>query len=285
MVISPFLRMGMTALAVLSMLAACAPQTNIEKELKDIAGSVDENLSELMLTTADPQEAVNYFRRNTQKYPERVDLKRNLALSLNRANLKNDAVITWKEVIKMPGATNADKVELAGAHIRLNQWKEAKETLDSVPPTHETYDRYRLEALVADSRKDWARADSFYETAIGLTTTPAKIYNNWGYSNLNRKKYKRAEQLFGDALRYDPNLKIAKTNMVLARAKQRNYSLPLVKMTQVERAEMLYTLGLSAVKQGDVNIGKKLFLESISTHPQYFQEAEVALATLEQRNR
>ena len=50
------------------------------------------------------------------------------------------------------------------------------------PPTHETYDRYRLEAIVADSNKEWKRADSFYEIAAGLTTTPASVLNNWGFS-------------------------------------------------------------------------------------------------------
>ena len=30
-----------------------------------------------------------------------------------------------------------------------------------MPPTHETYERYRLEAVVADAGKDWKRADSF----------------------------------------------------------------------------------------------------------------------------
>ena len=34
--------------------------------------------------------------------------------------------------------------------------------------------------MVADSKKDWKKADSFYETAVGLTTTPSGTLNNWG---------------------------------------------------------------------------------------------------------
>ena len=43
-----------------------------------------------------------------------------------------------------------------------------------MPPTHETFKRYRLEAMIADSNKEWDKADSFYETAVGLTTKPVR---------------------------------------------------------------------------------------------------------------
>jgi Tfp pilus assembly protein PilF len=113
----------------------------------------------------------------------------------------------------MKGATPEDGVQHAGSLIRNGQWAEAKAVLNQIPPTHETYDRYRFEAMIADANKDWVRADSFYEIAAGLTTTPASIYNNWGFSNLNRGNYNRAERLFEDALRYEPSLFTAKNNM------------------------------------------------------------------------
>jgi hypothetical protein len=40
--------------------------------------------------------------------------------------------------------------------------------------------------MVADSDKNWKKADSFYEIAAGLTTTPAGVLNNWGFSKLTR---------------------------------------------------------------------------------------------------
>ena len=48
----------------------------------------------------------------------------------------------------------------------------ARAALDAIPPTHETFERYRLEAMVADANEDWARADSFYETAVGQLPRP-----------------------------------------------------------------------------------------------------------------
>ena len=57
-------------------------------------------------------------------------------------------------------------------------WKWAEAELNKTPPTYETFERYRLEAMVADSNKEWKKADSFYEIAVGLTTTPSGTPGN-----------------------------------------------------------------------------------------------------------
>jgi Flp pilus assembly protein TadD len=171
----------------------------------------------------------------------------------------------------------------ADALIRSNEWGRAKEVLDTIPPTHETFDRYRLEAMVADSNKQWSRADSFYEIAVGLTTTPAGVLNNWGFSKLTRGDYAGAERLFTQAITYDSRLFTAKNNLVLARGAQRRYQLPVVPMTQVERAELLHTMALTAIKQGDVAIGRGLLEEALESHPQHFDAAARSLRALESR--
>src|SRR5690606_10925286 len=144
----------------------------------------------------------------------------------------------WRAVTAHPEATYDDQVELADALIRGNEWSEAQAVLNAIPPTHETFKRYRLEAMVADANEEWARADSFYEIAAGLTTAPAGVLINWGFSKLTRGDYRGAERLFTDALRYEPDLFTAKNNLVMARGAQRNYELPIVRMTQTERAQL-----------------------------------------------
>ena len=119
------------------------------------------------------------------------------------------------------------------------------------------------------------------EVASGLTTKPASVLNNWGYSKLSRGDYADAEKLFADAIRQDPKLFTAKNNLVLSRGAQGNYALPVMQMTQVERAELLQTLGLAAVKRGDVEIGKGLLRDALETHPQHFEAAARALDALE----
>jgi Flp pilus assembly protein TadD len=234
-----------------------------------------------MLTVADPNEAVDYFARTLQAGPDRIDLQRGLARSLVRAKRNTEAVSAWTRVTKMEGATPDDTVYLADALIRTGSWDKARAALNTVPPTHETYERYRLEAMVADASRDWKRADSFYEIAVGLTTRPAGVMNNWGYSKLTRGDYADAERLFGEAIRQDQTLFTAKNNLVLARGAQRNYSLPVIPMEQTERAQLLYTLALTAVKQGDTDTGKALLREAIDTHPQHFEDAVRSLRALE----
>ncbi|MFP4450392.1 MAG: hypothetical protein ACLFP0_05620, partial [Rhodosalinus sp.] len=90
-----------------------------------------------------------------------------------------------------------------------------------------------------------------------------------------------AERLFGEAIQQDPKLFTAKNNLVLARGAQGNYSLPVIPMSQEERAQLLHTLGLSAVKRGDVETGKGLFRDALETHPQHFEPAARSLAALE----
>ena len=265
-------------------LAGCgAPSGDAEvnRALQDVNVVDETNLNDVMLTVADPDEAVIYFTRASQNDPGRLDLMRGLGASLVRASRPAEAVTAWRAIVAMPDATPDDTVDLADALIRNNQWDEADVTLDSAPPTHETFKRYRLEAMVADSNEEWDKADSFYETAVGLTTTPASVLNNWGFSKLTRGDYPGAERLFDQALRYEPGLFTAKNNLVLARGAQHQYSLPVIAMTQVERAKLLYTLALTAIKQNDVTIGKGLLQDAIDTNPQHFEEATRALAALE----
>lgn len=280
-------RLGSVILGIGSaiVLSACndgaLSDAEVERALKDVNVIDETNLNDVMLNVADPNEAVDYFQKTIAQNPNRIDLRRGLAISLVRAKKASAATAAWSDVLDMPGASHDDRVEYADALIRSNEWDKAEEQLDLIPPTHETFKRYKLEAMIADGNKEWDKADSFYEIAVGLTTTPSGTLNNWGYSNLTRGNFREAERLFGEALVYDPGLFTAKNNLVLARSAQRNYDMPVVQMTQVEHAQLLYTAALSAVKQGDVNTGKSLLRQAVETHPQHFDAAVRSLEALE----
>jgi len=270
-------------MSVALVLAACEQtrSADVERALDGVNVIDETNLNDIMLTAADPQEAVNYFRSAARENPDRIDFQRGLAISLIRARMNTEGVAAWRRVVESDDGTDQDRVDYADALIRTNDWEEAEIQLDLVPPTFETYERYRLEAMVADSGQEWDRADSFYETAVGLTMRPAGVLNNWGYSMLTRGDNQAAERLFTEAITYDPDLFTAKNNLVLARAARGQYSLPLVQMTQIERAQLLYTMAVSAVRRGDVDIGRGLLQDAIDTHPQHFEAAVRALRALE----
>jgi Flp pilus assembly protein TadD len=273
----------MLCLAGTVFLAGCdraAQQAKIQKEISDLSAKDEASLDAIEMTVANPQEAVAYFTKSVEKHPDRTQSKRYLAKSLVRAGQPQAAVKVWAKVVKAKDATKDDSVGYADALLRSGKLKEAEHVLNAIPPTHETFDRYRLEALIADSKHQWKKADSFYQTAAQMTPNPGPIYNNWGFSKLTRHEYAGAERLFEKALTYDPNMYIAKTNLVLARGAQHKYDLPVIPMTQTERAHLLYNLALVAIKQGDVVIGKGLLKEAIDTNPEYFGQAQRSLDAL-----
>lgn len=251
-----------------------------KRALKSVNVVDESNLSDIMLTVGDPNEAVAYFQKTSAENPDRIDLKRGLAKSLIRANKPAEAVAVWTAIAASPEGSNDDRVALADAQVRTSNWTAAEATLNTIPPTHETFERYRLEAMVADSKKNWKKADSFYDIAAGLTNKPSGVYNNWGFSKLTRGDSAGAEKLFIEALTYDPSSFTAKNNLILARAAQRKYDLPVIDMTQTERAQLYYTLGLAAVKQGDTSVGRELLQQAVDTSPTYFEAAERSLNAL-----
>ena len=267
----------------LAALAGCdaARSPDVDRALDPINVIDESNLSDIMLTAASPEEAVSYFQRSAREQPDRIDFRRGLAASLVRAGRSDEAVPLWRDIVASDETIEQDRIDYAGALIRTGDWDEAEAQLDRVPPTFETYERYRLEAMVADSNQEWDRADHFYEIAVGLTTRPANVLNNWGYSRLSRGDFDGAEDLFLEAIRYDPDLFTAKNNLVLARAAQGNYQLPLVRMTEAERAQLLHTAALAAIRQGQTDLGRGLLAEAIETHPQHFEAAVRALNALE----
>lgn len=262
--------------------SACGAKDKNQEAEKAVIGVVDEsNLNDIMLTVADPDEAVKYFADATAQAPERLDLQRGLALSLVRAKRPAEANTVWEGIADHEDATDKDHLNYADSLIRTNEFELAAQQLNAVPPTVETYQRYRLEAIVADAQKKWAKADSFYETAAGLTMQPAGVLNNWGYSKLTRKRFTEAEKLFLRAITYDKGLFTAKNNLILARGYQRKYNLPIIPMTEIEKAELYYTLALRAIKQGDIDIGRGLLETAIDTHPRHFKEAVASLENLQ----
>ena len=179
-------------------LSACdkTPKGEVNRALQAVNAVDDANLSDIMLTVADPNEAVTYFQRTAQEQPDRADIQRGLAQSLVRAKRPTEAVSAFQKLLKMEDATLDDQVDLADAQIRASDWDAAEKTLDKVPPTHETFKRYRLEAMVADANKEWKKADSFYETAVGLTTRPAGVLNNWAYYlSVRGEQLEKAEEM------------------------------------------------------------------------------------------
>ncbi|MCF6271867.1 MAG: tetratricopeptide repeat protein [Rhodobacteraceae bacterium] len=238
------------------------------------------DLNDIMLEFADPEEAVRYFRNSAAQSPDRIDFKRGLAVSLVRAGKHAEAVLVYEAIAEAGQLQNEDRIIMADAYIRNGGWDEGQAQLNAIPPTYETYDRYRLEAIMADRNKQWAKADSFYDIARGLTTAPANTLNNWGFSKRIRGNLQDAEKLFRQALRADPTLFRAKANLVTVRAMRGEYNLPVIPMSDEERALLYYEAAKVAVDRGERDMARGLLGEAVDTHPRYFGAAVDALRAL-----
>ena len=208
-----------------------------------------------------------FHQTPSQQNPDRIDLKRGLAKSLVRAKKPTEAAAVWAPGRRQPEGTDEDRVMLADALIRSNEWDEAKAELNQIPPTHETFDRYRLEAMVADSRQELEKGRQLLRNRRGPDHQAGRRAEQLGLFQADARRLCRGRK----AVRRGADLRsrrmfTAKNNLVLARAAQRKYDLPVVQMTQTERAELLYTMALAAIKQGDV-IGRQRPAAAGHRHP------------------
>ena len=68
-------------------LAACdkKPASEVNRAFRDVNVVDESNMNDIMMTVADPNEAVAYFKRTAADNPDRIDVQRGLAQSLVRA--------------------------------------------------------------------------------------------------------------------------------------------------------------------------------------------------------
>jgi Flp pilus assembly protein TadD len=273
---------GLAVLAGVALSACSDPEADRAaiKGLGDLNVIDESNLNDIMLNFADPNAAANYFRDAVAQNPDRDDLRRGYAQSLMRANRSEEAAIVYAKLAEDGKATPEDRLGYAEALIQSGKWPEGEAQLHQIPPTVDTYDRYRLEAMMADFRQQWQKSDAFYQSALGLTTRPAPVYNNWGISMMARGNQSGAEEKFLQAISADPGLFSAKNNLAINRAKRKNYTLPVVPMTSAERAQLLYNVALQALRNGDRATAKGMMEEAVEVSPQHFPEAVASLEAL-----
>ncbi len=263
-------------------LANCAP-TNVQDKPDPLADNIIEeaNLTDLLLAAGDPSDSILYFERALERNPESYEARRGLAKSYAKAKRYPEAARVYEEMTALGQAQPADRLEYAYVTMRLERWDEAEAAAAALPEAMNTPRRHLLDALLADHRQDWAAADAAYQRAERLSPNPAEVLNNWGVSLMSRGDLETAEATFGRAISYDSRMFEAKNNLALSRGLRGNYQMPVMPMTDVERAQILNNLGIIALRRDETRIARGLFAEAVATHPQHYQAAADRLAALE----
>jgi Flp pilus assembly protein TadD len=261
-------------------LSACESVGDKEDPLA--SSIIDEaNLNELMLTASDPSSAVEYFEQSLAREPDRADFRRGLAISFARDKRYNEAARVYQELITLGQDQPTDRMDYAFVTIRLDRWDDVRTLSQSFPDGLQTPRRYLIDAMVADQDNDWPAADAAYARAEKLSTRPAAILNNWGVSQMSRGDLTGATATFKRAVSFDSRLFGAKNNLAIVRGLQGEFSLPLVPLTDEERAILLNNLGIIAMRKGDEQVARGLFAAAIEAHPQHYASAADKLAALE----
>lgn len=274
-----------TGALIVLILSGCAGELDEAPALSappdDSVNVIDaSSLNDLMLTLSDPEDAVAYFRRALTEDPDRADFRRGYALALARARRHEEAVRAFEELDRDGLATDRTLVEEAHSLARLQRWSEAEAVMNGVSASAGGPRRHLIDAMLADQRGAWGTADAAYEAARREAANPATILNNWGVSLMSRGEPKAAAKRFEEALSYDPQLFNAKNNLAVSRALRGEYRLPLVSMSEEERAILLHNVGVIALRRGDREQAKGLFTMAVAAHPRYYPEAAEKLAAL-----
>ena len=279
-------RPALRLVPLLLLLAGCADfqsaDVDIEEERRLAQDNPlsDQSLNEIMLTVAGAEEAVNYFRNQVADDPQNPIMRRGYAESLYRNRQFAESSFVYRSLVEDDQALPGDRVNYALALTRLEQWDKAEAQLSLLTPDLRSARRSLVQALIADHRQDWDAADVAYAEAQTLAPQPATILNNWGVSRMARGDLLQAQRSFEEALIFDPNLFSAKNNLAIAYGLQRRYRLPLVTLSNEERAVLLHNLAVLALRQGDRDIGRGLLEQSLATHPQYYAPAADKLSAL-----
>ena len=273
---------GLAIVLTAVFLAAC-DRTSLEDREDPLGKNVidDANLTDLMLTAGSPDEAIRFFEKALAEEPERADYRRGLAISLSRAKRYTEAARVYQELITLNQSDPSDRLEYAVVAARLERWDEVRSILGALPEGLNTARRHMVDAMLADHDQDWAASDAAYGRAEKLSNNPASVLNNWGVSMMSRGDLPAAERLFQKSLSFNSRLFSAKNNLAIARGLQGNYQLPVVPMTETEKAIILNNLGVIAVRRGEPKIAKGLFVAAVETHPQHYEEAAGRLSALE----
>jgi Tfp pilus assembly protein PilF len=262
-------------------LAACTE--SVHKKKDPLAKSVidEADLNDLMLTARDPNAAVDYFQKALAREPDRADFRRGLASSLARAGRYPESARVYQELVTLNQDEPTDRLDYAFVAMRLDEWDTVKTLSRSFPAGLATPRRYLIDAMVADQDENWEAADKAYARAVKLSPQPGAVLNNWGVSQMSRGDLAAAEATFQRALSYDGRLFNAKNNLGIARALRGEYSLPLVPLTDEEKAVLLNNMGIVAMRRGDEKVARGLFAAAVDAHPQYYAGAASKLAALE----
>lgn len=124
-----------------------------------------------------------------------------------------------------------------------------------------------------DQSRRWAEAEAAFAQALKVTTDPATVLNNRGYSRMLQGRLDLAKADFMAALRRDPGSATARGNLRLALAMGGAYDSAIAGATVAEKAALLNNAGFAAALRGDYPRAKELLAQAQQAKGEFYGRA------------
>jgi Flp pilus assembly protein TadD len=131
-----------------------------------------------------------------------------------------------------------------------------------------------------DREGEWGKSEFAYEQALAENPDSASILNNRGFSRLMQGEIDPALEDLERAIRLNPDLEIAETNMRLALAAKGAYVNAMSGVSDAERGEVLNNIGYMALVRGDYESAEAYFLRAMESDVSFNKIAHRNLAYL-----
>ena len=176
-----WIRLG--AILCLSAVVACggdaAPITPEDVDALEPLNAIStSNLTKIILTVSNPEDAVDYFREGLAREPDNLEFRRGLGQSLAQAGRHTEAAILYQNITADGITTEEDRLIYAEILVRENEFEAAAGQLAVLDDQPNKYSYNLLNAVVADHYEQWSLADGYYERARSLKARPTAVLNN-----------------------------------------------------------------------------------------------------------
>ena len=123
-------------------------------------------------------------------------------------------------------------------------------------------------------------AETAYSNAERAGARVAAVHNDLGMWHLSRERPEAAIDSFETALKLDGTLELARGNLRLAHAMNRDYASALAGASGPELPEILNNVGYMAIVNGDLDTAERLLTQAVESSPYYNAPAVANLALL-----
>ena len=120
-----------------------------------------------------------------------------------------------------------------------------------------------------DSREDWENAVAHYSAALEAQENNPIVLNNRGFSRLMQGELDGAVADLTNAVKQDPDMRMARANLRLALAWRGEYVLALAGVPKNKTARSLNNTGYVAMLRGDFASAESFLLRAVEADPSF----------------